>query len=53
MGLLKNKYELNLNTTKIYNFNTLKDDIPKADYEIMDESDIFFKPISNGQIENN
>lgn len=58
MGLLNNEYELNqrdheLGHYRVYDLNTLKEDIINAGYKIVDEGGIFFKPLSNGQIENN
>ncbi|KAB1232132.1 class I SAM-dependent methyltransferase [Chryseobacterium viscerum] len=58
MGLLNSEYELNqrdheLGHYRVYDLDTLKNDITKAGYTIIDEGGIFFKPVSNGQIENN
>jgi SAM-dependent methyltransferase len=58
MGLLKNEYELNqrdheLGHYRVYDLTTLKKDVSSADLKIIDEGGIFFKPLSNIQIQNN
>ena len=56
MGLLKNEYELNsrdheLGHYRIYDLQTLSADIEVAGFKIVKTGGIFFKPVSNGQIE--
>lgn len=58
MGLLKSEYELNerdfqLGHYRVYDLESLKKDIVSSGYKIKDEGGIFYKPISNGQIEKN
>jgi len=58
MGLLKSEYELNqrdheLGHKRVYDLETLKQDVLNSGYKIINEGGVFFKPISNGQIESN
>lgn len=58
MGLLKSEYELNqrdyeLGHYRVYDLQSLKNDIEDSGYKILDEGGVFFKPVSNGQIETN
>ncbi|MFN5849010.1 MAG: class I SAM-dependent methyltransferase [Chitinophagales bacterium] len=58
MGLLKSEYELNqrdheLGHYRVYDLPSLKKDIEDSGYKIMDDGGVFFKPVSNGQIETN
>lgn len=56
MGLLKTPFELNerdysLGHQRVYCFDTITEDINKAGLEILYGGGVFFKPLSNGQIE--
>ena len=58
MGLLKSVHELNardieLGHFRVYNPTTLKEDIQKAGLKSIHSGGYFFKPLSNGQIQNN
>lgn len=58
MELLKSIYELNerdhqLGHYRVYDLELLKKDILTAGFNIIDSGGIFYKPLSNGQIENN
>lgn len=58
MGLLKTPYELNerdfqVGHQRVYCADTLLRDIEKTGLKVKKISGIFFKPLSNGQIENN
>lgn len=56
MGLLKrvnelNDYDIKLGHRRVYTWDTLLDDIKKADLKIEHMGGIFFKPLTNKQIE--
>lgn len=56
MGLLESIYELNkrdreLGHYRVYDIDSLKKDVTEADFSIHESGGIFFKPISNSQIE--
>ena len=58
MGLLKTPDELNsrdhaLGHQRVYSMNTFLKDIEKAGLKVIEKGGVFFKPLSNGQIENN
>jgi 2-polyprenyl-3-methyl-5-hydroxy-6-metoxy-1,4-benzoquinol methylase len=58
MGLLQSPFELNerdfkLGHQRVYSMNTLLDDIHKTDLKIIEKGGVFFKPLSNSQIEKN
>jgi SAM-dependent methyltransferase len=58
MGLLKSEFELNerdhkLGHYRVYDFETLKTEILIAGFTILHQGGVFFKPISNDQIEKN
>jgi 2-polyprenyl-3-methyl-5-hydroxy-6-metoxy-1,4-benzoquinol methylase len=58
MGLLKSEFDLNerdheLGHYRVYDLSTLKNDVQAAGFNIISEGGIFFKPISNAQIEKN
>ncbi len=58
MGLLKTPDELNerdyqLGHQRVYSMETFVKDITEAGLEIIQKGGVFFKPLSNGQIENN
>jgi 2-polyprenyl-3-methyl-5-hydroxy-6-metoxy-1,4-benzoquinol methylase len=58
MGILKNEYELNerdheLGHYRVYDITQLKKDVVESDLKVLDEGGVFFKPLSNGQIETN
>lgn len=58
MGLLKTPYELNerdhqVGHQRVYSMDTFSDDINKAGLTIIEKGGVFFKPLSNGQIEQN
>jgi 2-polyprenyl-3-methyl-5-hydroxy-6-metoxy-1,4-benzoquinol methylase len=58
MGILKNEYELNerdheLGHFRVYDLTQLKKDVLESDLKVLDEGGVFFKPLSNGQIETN
>lgn len=57
MGMLTNEYELNsrdheLGHYRVYDMNTLSADMIEAGFKIIQKGGVFFKPVSNGQIEN-
>jgi len=58
MDILKSEFELNerdheLGHYRVYDLDNLKKDAKNAGFNIVDEGGIFFKPVSNGQIEKN
>jgi 2-polyprenyl-3-methyl-5-hydroxy-6-metoxy-1,4-benzoquinol methylase len=58
MGLLNNEYELNqrdveLGHYRVYDLDSLKNDLINSGYKIENQGGVFFKPLSNQQIENN
>lgn len=58
MGLLKTPDELNardhqLGHQRVYSMDTFAKDIENAGLRIIEKGGVFFKPLSNGQIENN
>jgi 2-polyprenyl-3-methyl-5-hydroxy-6-metoxy-1,4-benzoquinol methylase len=58
MGLLKNEYELNardheLGHYRVYDMDLLKSDLIDAGFKIKESGGVFFKPLSNSQIEKN
>ncbi|MEN9441381.1 MAG: hypothetical protein RLZ33_1458 [Bacteroidota bacterium] len=58
MGLLKSEYDLNqrdheLGHYRVYDIDSLKQDVSKSGLKVINEGGIFFKPLSNGQIEQN
>lgn len=58
MQLIKSEYELNqrdhdLGHYRVYDMELLKADLIAAGFKIKDSGGIFFKPLSNGQIEEN
>ena len=58
MGLLKSPFELNerdykVGHQRVYSQDTILNEIKKADLKVEKISGIFFKPLSNGQIETN
>lgn len=58
MGLLSSIYDLNqrdieLGHYRVYDMDSLKSDIQNSGFKIRDTGGIFFKPLSNGQIESN
>jgi hypothetical protein len=58
MGLLNSEYELNdrdheLGHYRVYDLELLKEDVIKAGFKVIESGGYFFKPVTNGQIENN
>lgn len=58
MGMLTNEYELNsrdheLGHFRVYDMNTLSAQMIEAGFKIHEKGGVFFKPLSNGQIEDN
>ena len=58
MGLLQSSHELNardysLGHQRVYSMATFLYDIDKAGLSVIDKGGVFFKPLSNGQIEQN
>lgn len=58
MGLLKSEFDLNerdhkLGHYRVYDLDTLKNDIKIAGFTILNQGGVFLKPISNDQIEKN
>jgi 2-polyprenyl-3-methyl-5-hydroxy-6-metoxy-1,4-benzoquinol methylase len=58
MGMLKSEYELNerdkaLGHYRVYDSETLRSDVEKSGYKVAHIGGVFFKPISNKQIEEN
>jgi 2-polyprenyl-3-methyl-5-hydroxy-6-metoxy-1,4-benzoquinol methylase len=58
MGYLKSIYELNerdhqLGHYRVYDFESLEQDIVAAGFRVIDKLGVFFKPLSNKQIEDN
>ncbi len=56
MGYLKSIYELNerdrqLGHYRVYDFNTLEKDIVEAGFNVKEKIGVFFKPLSNKQIQ--
>src|SRR5579864_7784973 len=56
MGLLKNKFELHagdirIGHRRVYILDTLSKDIKKAGLKVVKKGGVFFKPVSNDQIE--
>lgn len=58
MGMLSSEYELNardheLGHYRVYDMDLLQGDLKNAGFTIHDSGGVFFKPVSNGQIEAN
>ena len=58
MGMLLNEYELNfrdleLGHYRVYDLPTLKSECEDSGFKIVEEGGVFFKPVSNTQIEEN
>lgn len=58
MGSIKSIYELNerdhqLGHYRVYDFDTLENDVTKAGFKLIDKMGVFFKPLANRQIEEN
>lgn len=56
MGLLESEYQLNerdkaLGHYRVYDWHSLKKDVESAGYKIQRQGGVFFKPLSNKQIE--
>ncbi len=56
MGLLESEYQLNdrdraLGHYRVYDWNSLRNDVEKAGYKVKHIGGVFFKPVSNKQIE--